>query len=195
MKRIRYDSFGNIVNADFKVPFGFAGGLYDEDTGLIRFGYRDYDPDTGRWTAKDPILFAGGDTDLYGYCVGDPVNWVDFSGLAGVGIQKPTTDGGKKRLHIHYGTESNPRRDGAIDRDGNLMHKNDKPPNNRQKKLIKKLYPNFFRPGVKFVQPLIIFQWQIDYANFLTDGYPADLNDYYLDDDGSLKYKGDACIY
>jgi len=88
VKRIDYDTFGNIVNADrddykaaFKVPFGFAGGLYDEDTGLVRFGFRDYDPDTGRWTAKDPIRFAGGDTDLYGYCLNDPVNLVDSLGL------------------------------------------------------------------------------------------------------------------
>jgi hypothetical protein len=35
----------------------------------------------GRWTAKDPILFAGGDTDLYGYCLNDPVNLVDPEGL------------------------------------------------------------------------------------------------------------------
>ncbi|GBC62886.1 hypothetical protein DENIS_3870 [Desulfonema ishimotonii] len=84
VKRIGYDTFGNVIsdsNTAFAVPFGFAGGLYDADTGLIRFGYRDYDPDTGRWTAKDPILFAGGDTDLYGYCLGDPVNWVDPNGL------------------------------------------------------------------------------------------------------------------
>jgi len=47
----------------------------------VRFGYRDYDPETGRWTAKDPIGFAGGDTDLYGYCLNDPVNAVDPSGL------------------------------------------------------------------------------------------------------------------
>lgn len=62
------------------MPFGFAGGLHDRDTGLVRFGYRDYDPDTGRWTAKDPILFAGGDTDLYGYCLNDPVNKIDPDG-------------------------------------------------------------------------------------------------------------------
>ena len=62
-------------------PFGFAGGLYDRDTGLVRFGARDYDPDTGRWTAKDPILFAGGDANLYGYVQNDPVNWVDPFGL------------------------------------------------------------------------------------------------------------------
>jgi len=29
-------------------PFGFAGGLYDRDTNLVRFGARDYDPETGR---------------------------------------------------------------------------------------------------------------------------------------------------
>ena len=51
VKRIDYDSFGNIINdtnASFEVPFGFAGGLYDRDTGLVRFGFRDYDPDVGR---------------------------------------------------------------------------------------------------------------------------------------------------
>jgi RHS repeat-associated protein len=46
-------------------PFGFAGGLYDRDTGLVRFGARDYDAETGRWTARDPILFAGGQGNLY----------------------------------------------------------------------------------------------------------------------------------
>jgi uncharacterized protein RhaS with RHS repeats len=46
----------------------------------VRFGARDYDPEIGRWTAKDPILFDGGDTNLYGYVVNDPVNLVDPSG-------------------------------------------------------------------------------------------------------------------
>jgi RHS repeat-associated protein len=84
VKRIEYDSFGNILsdtNSTFDVPFGFAGGLHDRDTGLVRFGFRDYDPDTARWTAKDPILFAGGNVDLYGYCLNDPINWVDSRGL------------------------------------------------------------------------------------------------------------------
>jgi RHS repeat-associated protein len=55
--------------------------LHDWDTGLVRFGYRDYDPDVGRWTAKDPIGFAGGDTDLYGYVINDPIKWIDPWGL------------------------------------------------------------------------------------------------------------------
>ncbi len=53
----------------------------DRDTGLVHFGFRDYDPATGRWTAKDPIGFNGGDVDLYGYVESDPVNWVDPGGL------------------------------------------------------------------------------------------------------------------
>ena len=85
VKRIEYDSFGNIISDNdltFEIPFGFAGGLHDRDTGLVRFGYRDYDPDIGRWSAKDPIFFPGGDTDLYGYVLNDPVNLVDPDGRA-----------------------------------------------------------------------------------------------------------------
>jgi RHS repeat-associated protein len=83
-KRIDYDSFGNIINdtnPGFTIPFGFAGGLHDIDTGLVRFGARDLDPGIGRWTAKDPIDFAGGDINLYGYVQNNPVNFVDPYGL------------------------------------------------------------------------------------------------------------------
>jgi RHS repeat-associated protein len=62
-------------------PFGFAGGEYDQVTGLVRFGARDYDPAIGRWLAADPIGFAGGDTNLYAYVGGDPVGLVDVTGL------------------------------------------------------------------------------------------------------------------
>ena len=46
----------------------------------MRFGARDYDPETGRWTAKDPIGFAGQDTNLYAYVVNDPINLTDPTG-------------------------------------------------------------------------------------------------------------------
>ncbi|MDR1285497.1 MAG: hypothetical protein LBJ88_04770 [Campylobacteraceae bacterium] len=45
------------------------------------FGYREYDSNTDRWTSKDPIDFGGGDSNLYGYVMGDPVNFVDPEGL------------------------------------------------------------------------------------------------------------------
>ena len=83
VQRMDYDEWGNVVtdsNPNFQ-PFGFAGGLYDPETGLTRFGARDYDPELGRWTAKDPILFDGGQTNLYVYVGNDPVNRVDPSGL------------------------------------------------------------------------------------------------------------------
>jgi len=81
-QRIDYDAWGKVLsdsNQGFQ-PFGFAGGLYDRDTGLVRFGARDYDPEIGRWTAKDPILFAGGDSNLFLYAGGDPINRIDPSG-------------------------------------------------------------------------------------------------------------------
>jgi RHS repeat-associated protein len=81
-QRMDYDAFGNVLLDTYPgfQPFGFAGGLYDPDTGLTRFGARDYDAEVGRWTAKDPIGFAGGDTNLYAYVGNDPVNLFDPTG-------------------------------------------------------------------------------------------------------------------
>jgi RHS repeat-associated protein len=100
VKRITYDSFGNILedtSPSFTVPFGFAGGLHDRDTGLVRFGYRDYDPEVGRWTAKDPIGFGGGDMDLYGYVLNDPANIFDLDGQKG-GVFIPIRNFIKKNI-------------------------------------------------------------------------------------------------
>jgi RHS repeat-associated protein len=81
-QRLDYDEFGRVVfdsNPGFQ-PFGFVGGLYDSQTGLVRFGVRDYSAETGRWLSKDPIKFDGGDTNLYGYVLSDPVNFYDLNG-------------------------------------------------------------------------------------------------------------------
>jgi len=83
VQRMDYDEFGNVItdtNPGFQ-PFGFAGGIYDRDTGLVRHEARDYDPETGRWTAKDPIRFKGRSANLYGYVFNNPVNRTDPSGL------------------------------------------------------------------------------------------------------------------
>ena len=81
-QRLDYDTWGNVLfdsNSGFQ-PFGFAGGHYDPDTKLVRFGGRDYDPETGRWTTQDPIGHSGGDSNLYAYVYNDPVNEIDPSG-------------------------------------------------------------------------------------------------------------------
>jgi len=80
-QRLDFDEWGQVTtdtSAGFQL-FGFAGGIYDPDTGLVRFGARDYDPVVGRWTAKDPSRFEGG-LDLYSYAANDPVNRADPSG-------------------------------------------------------------------------------------------------------------------
>ena len=60
----------------------------DPHTGFIRFGFRDYDPATGRFTARDPMGDTGGDHDLYDYCVDDPVSFVDPQGLAAEKVEE-----------------------------------------------------------------------------------------------------------
>ena len=84
VKERTFDPWGNLLadsDPSFPLALGFAAGLDDPVTGLVRFGQRDYDPATGHWTARDPIGFAGG-PNLFGYVHGNPVNLTDPSGLA-----------------------------------------------------------------------------------------------------------------
>lgn len=92
VQRLDYDAFGQVLvdtNPGFQ-PFGFAGGLYDQETQLTRFGARDYAAETGRWTAKDPLRFAARDSNLYAYVRGDPINRLDPSGLVDLNLFAPT---------------------------------------------------------------------------------------------------------
>jgi len=91
MQQLNYDDFGRVIqdtNPGFQ-PFGFAGGLYEPATGLVRFGARDYDAETGRFLSKDPILFGGGSPNLYSYTMNDPINLIDPSGLFTVIVNDP----------------------------------------------------------------------------------------------------------
>lgn len=88
VQRVEYDEFGNIVSDSSPgfQPFGFAGGLFDRQTGLVHFGLRDYAPEIGRWTAIDPLLFQGGDANLYAYVGNDSINRIDPTGRRGGGV-------------------------------------------------------------------------------------------------------------
>jgi RHS repeat-associated protein len=91
IQQLDYDEFGNVLSSSNDTtcaasaqcfpfqPFGFAGGIQDRDTGLVRFGARDYQPFTGRWVSKDPIRLRGG-LNVYVYAANDPVDVFDLTG-------------------------------------------------------------------------------------------------------------------
>jgi RHS repeat-associated protein len=104
--KAEFDAFGQVISASPEAIRGFslAGGLYDSRTRLIRFGARDYDPQTGRWTSKDPILLSGDDTNFFAYSASDPVNLIDPLGLSAynscrcVIYAKPDSEGTAERI-------------------------------------------------------------------------------------------------
>ena len=105
IKEVLYDPFGGIIedsNPGFRVPIGFAGGLHDRDLGFVRFGWRDYDTFTSRWTAPDPLGDEGGDPDWYGYCLDDPVNLADPSGLMGCKPEEPEEPEGPYQTEPYF---------------------------------------------------------------------------------------------
>jgi len=89
VQRMEYDSFGVVTRDEVapgwrRVPFGFAGGLYDPETGLVRFGVRDYDAEVGRWTAVGASAGVEGNLGVL----------VEFSGILPTGISVYGTPGG-----------------------------------------------------------------------------------------------------
>jgi RHS repeat-associated protein len=84
LDQIVYDSFGNIVsesNPSNGDRFKFAEMEYDSVTGQYYDRARYYDEAIGRFMAQDPLSFAGGTDNLYGYVGNNPTNYTDPSGL------------------------------------------------------------------------------------------------------------------
>ena len=80
-----YDPTGNILTQTGTVPnnWQYAGGYFNQNTGLTKFGTRYYDPTLGRWTQQDPVGGSLGNPDSlnrYLYAGDDPVNVTDPSG-------------------------------------------------------------------------------------------------------------------
>jgi RHS repeat-associated protein len=99
-----YTSFGDVTGAGLEwMPFGYAGGHFDSDTRLVRFGVRDYAPTVGRWASKEPLRF-GGDRNFYVYAFNNPLKWRDPTGLNPV----PGSGGasGRDRQGGSHGTSS-----------------------------------------------------------------------------------------
>jgi RHS repeat-associated protein len=115
----------------FDLVIGWGGGITDPVTGLVRFGLRDYDPDTGRWTTPDPALFGGGSTNLYVHAGNDPVSLVDrsgafsiegsfYQGIGGGGKLAVTSEGFSfcTEVGVGFGVSAGVSLDGGLDPTG-----------------------------------------------------------------------------
>ncbi len=83
-----YDSYGMVTpHANFRNSYAYTGREWDKETGLYYYRARYYDPMEGRFISKDPISFAGGDINLYGYVQQNQINMTDPLGLWSIGLE------------------------------------------------------------------------------------------------------------
>ena len=79
-----YDPFGNAIRSTGAYaaanPFRFSTKYWDSETTPYYYGYRHYDPATGRWPSRDPIEERGG-INLYGFVGNSPINFWDNLGM------------------------------------------------------------------------------------------------------------------
>jgi RHS repeat-associated protein len=79
-----FDPFGNTLKAvgEFAAsnPFRFSTKYADAETGLVYYGERYYQPQTGRWLSRDPLGEASG-PNVYAFVGNNPVSLVDPTGL------------------------------------------------------------------------------------------------------------------
>jgi RHS repeat-associated protein len=79
-----YGPFGEVIRATGPMaklnPFRFSTKYEDDETDMLYYGYRYYNPSTGRWLSRDPLEEQGGD-NLYSAMYNDPVDCFDLLGL------------------------------------------------------------------------------------------------------------------
>lgn len=76
----RYSAFGEELFEDAITPWRFSSKRVDNESGLVYFGRRYYDPTCGRWISQDPIGRDGG-PNLYAYVLNNPLTNCDAYGL------------------------------------------------------------------------------------------------------------------
>lgn len=79
-----YDPFGNVTEMAGpeaeENPWRFSTKPVDAGTGWLYYGFRYYNPETGRWLNRDPIGERGG-INLYGFVGNRPTGKIDVLGL------------------------------------------------------------------------------------------------------------------
>ncbi|HEX3047778.1 MAG TPA: RHS repeat-associated core domain-containing protein [Bacillota bacterium] len=68
----------NITVAACYGDYDYTGKKISQDTGLVYFGARFYDPEVGRFITQDPVKDG---LNWYAYCNDNPVMYVDLTGL------------------------------------------------------------------------------------------------------------------
>jgi RHS repeat-associated protein len=90
--RYSYDAFGKTLTAIGPAAgqnrYQFSTKPVEEESGLVYYGYRWYDPVTGRWPSRDPIGEIGG-INRYGFLANNANVDVDVLGFFGAAIQIP----------------------------------------------------------------------------------------------------------
>lgn len=69
-------------------PWRYADRRIDEETGLVLFGLRYYNPQTGTWITRDPIGYEDG-PNLYAYVHANPLLYFDSLGLISLLFSTP----------------------------------------------------------------------------------------------------------
>lgn len=84
-----YTPYGEIAGSTETVAnrFKYVGshGVVDEGGGIYFMKNRYYDASAGRFLQKDPIGFAGGQSNLFAYVGGNPVGRIDPAGTGWIG--------------------------------------------------------------------------------------------------------------
>ena len=79
--QFEYGPFGEPLRVDATaMRFGFSSKYTDPETGLVYYGYRYYNPQTGRWIGRDPIGEFGG-RNLFGFVGNGSPYAIDCFGL------------------------------------------------------------------------------------------------------------------
>ncbi len=101
VERYRYTAFGEsqILNSSGEIlstsavgnPWQYAGKRLDEESGLVAFGLRYYEPGLGRWITPDPAGYADG-SNLYAYVHNSPLLYYDQFGLFSLSDIIPMTN-------------------------------------------------------------------------------------------------------
>ena len=115
---LEYDAFGRVIASTGTAPsnFGFSTKYADVETGYLYYGFRYYDPETGRWPNRDPIGERGG-VNLYAFVGNDGVNswdlfgleqkkaWIIWYGGQGQGAPGASNDGMRHEYEITFDVE------------------------------------------------------------------------------------------